>query len=96
MSANTALLCRMADRIESRPSQWRLIRTAPIETEILVGRFNERGEFHFAQSAYCFDPGNVMEGEPACWFWHADHGAVEEPTHWMHRPTDPPRDPEGF
>lgn len=75
---------------------WKPIDTAPRETEILIGRWNDRGVWQFCQSGYYFDAGNDLEGEPSYWYWHCDCdtcGVSEDPQFWMPLPP-PPEKPQ--
>lgn len=76
-------------------TEWQPIETAPVETELLVGRFFN-DEFRICQSGKYFDEGmNNSNGyEPAHWYWCCDWDAGgvtddEGPTHWMPLPENP-------
>lgn len=77
--------------------QWLPIKTAPNNTELLVGRWVS-DEWRICQSGYYFDAGNELEGEPAYWYWHCDWdtGGVtddEGPSHWTPLPAAPTQPP---
>ena len=79
-------------------TDWQPIKTAPRETELLVGKF-VNGEWRICQSSYCFDIEFDIEDETSYWYWHCDFdkdGVVTDdlgPTHWMPLPVPPSAPP---
>lgn len=78
---------------------WLPIKTAPRDTNMLVGRF-VGDEWRICQSIFFFDSGNELDGEPSCWCWACDFdsGGVtddEGPSHWMPLPAAPIEQADG-
>lgn len=81
-------------------SDWRPIETAPLETELLVGKFMNN-EWRICQSGKYYDAGmnNPNGYERPHWYWCSDWdlGGVTDgdgPTHWMPLPPEPPKPEE--
>lgn len=88
---------QLAAAIRALPDEdeWQPIETAPRDgTEILIGKWKERGGFRFCRSSWEHFPGNSMEGEQSYDWWACDddHNDITEdegPTHWRPLPAPP-------
>ena len=75
---------------------WKPIKTAPYNTELLVGRW-VNGDWRICQSGFYFDEGSEHHGEPCYWYWSCDFDNAgvtegEGPTHWMELPPEPKKE----